>query len=393
MQVAEAEQPRRTLPIVSVVTFTGFLDTTLLVPIIALYAEELGAGIGITGLVVGLYSIVNTPANVFFGRLVDRLGHKLPLVFGLLGDALAMVFYSLCHLPLHLGLVRTFHGITGAVVGPATMSAIASYATAEREGRAMSVYGISIAAAHLVGFGVGGVMFSRLGHDWLFFFGAAMLVGGAGLGLLLPAGGGRIRVEPTETGGSIRIVKDLVRRKGLAVAYGSVFAQYFSFGGVVTLLPAYVSDIGMDAFHVGMLLTVFSVVFIIAQFPSGMLSDRAGRWLPIVAGLVLGIVSLALLPVPTRFPLLASVMVLYGLAYGLLFPSVSALVADHSHPDERGVATGIFHALLTAGVAIGAPVMGGIGELVGVRTGLMLTSVVMALALAMVVVIFPRRQS
>ena len=104
MNTVEAEQPRRTLPIISTVTFTGFLDTTLLVPIMALYAEELGAGVGITGLIIGLYSIVNTPANILFGRLIDKVGHKLPLIFGLLGDALAMVFYSLCHLPLHLTL-------------------------------------------------------------------------------------------------------------------------------------------------------------------------------------------------------------------------------------------------------------------------------------------------
>jgi MFS family permease len=388
--MAETNQPRRILPIISAITFTGFLDTTLLIPIIALYAEDLGAGIGITGLIIGLYSVVNTPANILFGRLIDKVGHRLPLIFGLLGDTLAMLFYSLCRLPLHLALVRVFHGITGAVVGPATMSAITSYATAEREGRAMSIYGISIAAANLVGFVVSTLMFDRLGHDWPFYFGAAMLFTGAGLSSLLPKERRAIRVSPTASGGGLRIVRILIRRRGLAIAYGSIFAQYFSFGGVVTLLPVYVSDIGMDAFHVGMLLTVFSVIFMVIQFPSGTLSDRIGRRLPIVIGLGLGIVSLVLLPVPTVFPLLAVVMVLYGLAYGLLFPSISALVADHSHPDERGVATGIFHALLTAGVALGAPVTGWIGEAVGVRTGLMLTSVAMVLALGVVVMLFPK---
>jgi MFS family permease len=303
-----------------------------------------------------------------------------------------MVFYSLCRLPLHLGLVRVFHGITGAVVGPATMSAITGYATAEREGRVLSIYGMSIAAANLVGFGVSGVMFSRLGHDWLFFFGGAMLFAGAGLSSLLPAGRGVIRVSPTQSGGGFGMVKTLVRRRGLVVAYGSIFAQYFSFGAVVTLLPRYVVDsLGMDAFHMGMLLTVFSGIFIIIQFPSGILSDRAGRRLPIITGLGLGIASLVLLPVPSVFPLLAAVMALYGLAYGLLFPSISALVADHSQPDERGIATGIFHALLTAGVAIGAPVMGWVGEVVGIRSGLTLTAVIMLLVLGMVTVIFPKR--
>jgi MFS family permease len=95
-----------------------------------------------------------------------------------------------------------------------------------------------------------------------------------------------------------------------------------------------------------------------------------------------------MLPLPTAFPLLAVVMALYGLAYGLLFPSLSALIADYSSSGERGVATGIFHALLTTGVAVGAPVMGWIGEAFGVINGLMLTPVVTALALCLVVMLY-----
>ena len=161
-------------------------------------------------------------------------------------------------------------------------------------------------------------------------------------------------------------------RKGLTIAYSSIFAQYFSFGGVVTLLPLYVKSLGMEAFHVGMLLATFAVMFILLQFPSGVLSDRTGRLIPTALGLLLGIVSLVALPFLSTFLLLLAAMVLYGTAYGLLFPSVSALVAERTVPEERGLATGIFHALLTAGVAIGAPVMGWVGEVWGVRLGLAL---------------------
>ena len=73
---------------------------------------------------------------------------------------------------------------------------------------------------------------------------------------------------------------------------------------------------------------------------------------------------------------------LYGIAYGILFPSISALIADHTISEERGLATGIFHALLTAGVAIGAPIMGCVGGMIGIKLGLVLSSGVMVLALA-----------
>ncbi|MBA7610917.1 Inner membrane transport protein YajR [subsurface metagenome] len=378
-------QAKQVLPIVSIVTFLGFLDTHLLIPIIALYASELEASPAIIGLIIGLYSLTNTPANILFGRLIDRIGYKIPLIAGLIGDALSMFLYSLSRLPVHLALVRVLHGTTGASIGPATMSVTAGYGGEGQKGRAMSFYGMSLATATLVGYGLSGILASRLGYKAVFLFGAAMLIIGAILSLWLPGsirqGSNRTKTSP---GGGFEKVKDLFKRKGLIVAYSSIFAQYFTFGGVVTLLPLYVKGLGMEAFHVGMLMAIFAIMFIIIQLPSGALSDRVGRLIPAVSGLGLGIVSLVILPSVTVFSLLAVAMVFYGTAYGLLFPSISALVADHTSPEERGMATGIFHALLTAGVAIGAPTIGWLGGMVGVELGLALSSGIMVLALVIV---------
>ncbi len=139
MNELKQPQARRVLPINSVITFLGFLDTHLLIPVMALYASGLGASVGIIGLIIGLYSITNTPANILFGRLIDRVGYKVPLIAGLVGDALSMFLYSLCRLPIHLALVRAIHGTTGGLVGPATMSVTADYSDKARKGRAMGL--------------------------------------------------------------------------------------------------------------------------------------------------------------------------------------------------------------------------------------------------------------
>jgi len=390
MNELKQPQARKVLPITSVVTFLGFLDTHLLIPIIALYAYKLDASVGIIGLIIGLYSITNTPANILFGRLIDRVGYKVPLIAGLIGDALSMFFYSVCRLPIHLVLVRAFHGISGGLVGPATMSITADYSDEARKGRAMGFYGMSLAAATLVGYGLSGVIASRLGYQTLFLFGAIMLTMGVMLSFLLPGKKKGSLTVKTSLGEGFNKAKDLLGRKGLTVSYCSIFAQYFAFGGVVTLLPLYVKNLGMGAFHVGMLLATFAVMFIILQFPSGALSDKVGRLIPTTVGLGLGIVSLTILPSLGTFPLLAVVMALYGIAYGVLFPSIFALVADHTIPEERGLATGLFHAFLTAGVAIGAPIMGWVGEITGVELGLALSSGAMVLALVIALITVKR---
>ena len=386
MNELEQPQSRRILPITSIVTFLGFLDTHLLLPVMSLYAAGLGASVGIRGLIIGLYSITNTPANIMFGRLIDRVGYKVPLIAGLAGDALSMFFYSLCRLPVHLALMRSFHGISGGLVAPATMSITADYSDSIEKGRAMGFYGMSIAAATLAGYGGGGFIVFRLGRRALFLLGAVLLTIGVVLSLLLPIdkkkSGMTAQASLSE---GLKQVKGLLRRRGLTVSYCSIFAQYFTFGGVVTLLPSYLENLGMEDFHMYMLLAIFAIMFIILQFPSGVLSDKVGRLIPTIGALSLGIVSVVILPSLVTFPLLAVGMSLYGIAYGMLFPSISALIADHTVPEERGLATGVFHALLTAGVAIGAPIMGWVGGVVGIQSGLALSSIIMVLALVMAV--------
>jgi len=377
-------QTGRFLSLASAVTFVGFLDTHLLIPVMALYASELGSPPWMVGVIVGLYSLTNTPANIFFGRLIDRVGHKAPLVAGLIGDALSMFLYSICRAPLHLSLVRVLHGITGGMVGPATMSVIAGCGSEEGRGRTMAFYGMSLAAATLVGYGLSGVLASRMGYQSVFFFGTALLIVGAVLSLWLPGGRRENREGESSSGQGFKKAKSLLRRRGLVVAYCSVFAQYFTFGGVVTLLPLYIKSLGMEVFHVGMLLATFAIMFIIIQFPGGRFSDKMGRRRPIIVGLSLSVVALVVMPSMATFTLLAAAMALYGVAYGALFPSISALVVDHSTPDERGLATGVFHALLTAGVAIGAPLMGWVGGMMGVELGLALNAGIMVLFLAVV---------
>jgi len=360
----------------------------------ALYAAELGVSVGMVGLIIGLYSIANAPANIFFGRVIDRVGAKVPLTIGLLGDALAMFLYSLCKVPFHLILVRVFHGISGGIVGPATMSIAAEQSSSQRRGHVMAFYGMSLATATLVGYVASATLASRLGYEFVFYAGSLMLISGAAATLGLPA---RIGRTLARTSDSLREelgeIVGLMKRKGLVASYSSVFAQYFAFGGVVTLLPLYMWGLGMGAFHVGMLLAIFAITFILLQMPSGALSDKVGRRVPVTVGLSLCVVSLAVLPTLETFRTLALVMVLYGTSYALLFPSISAIVVDYTTPDERGRASGVFHALLTVGVAIGAPVMGLVAETVGIKWGLALCGGAAVLALPVVLMALRQRQT
>jgi MFS family permease len=380
---------RWVVPLTSAITFLGFVDTHLLIPVIALYAAGLGAGIGTVGLIVGLYSIVNTPANIISGRLIDRVGYRSPLIGGLGGNLLSMVLYALARSPLQLAMVRVLHGVSGALVGPATMSIIAHHSLNERRGRSMSRYGMALASASLVGYPLSGVIASRLGLSAVFLVGAGLVGAGMLVSLALPGGSG-LPGGTQVRGGAIERIRALLTARQLAPAYAAMFAQYFTFGGVVTLLPAHVEKLGMGAFEVGMLLATFSAVFVFTQLPGGVISDSAGRRSPMLVGLACIMSSLLALPRMGSFGLLAAAMAVYGLGYGLLFPSASALVADGVEVGERGLAMGLFHALLTAGVAVGAPLTGLVAGHWGLAAGLLITPVPVAVAFVLCLILLSR---
>ncbi len=364
------------------VTLLGFLDTHLLIPVIALYAAALGAGLGTIGLIVGLYSVTNTFANILGGRLVDRFGYKAPLIGGLVGDAVAMFAYALCRLPWHLALVRAFHGSSGGLVGPATMSVVAKHTSSPRRGRAMGFYGMAIGTATLLGYGGGGIIASRLGYEFVFYIGGLLLLVATLLAGLMPreTGASSDRISWSD---SFKKVIELLTNRKLRLSYWAIFAQYFAFGGIVVLLPLYMTTLGMTAFHVGMLLAMFSLMFVLVQIPGGCLSDNIGRLRPAIIGLTLAVISVVTLPMVATFSLMVVIMALYGIGYGLLFPSISALIADFTTADEYGRATGIFHALITVGVSVGAPLMGWLAGFLGIRMSLSLSGAALLIALAM----------
>jgi MFS family permease len=264
------------------------------------------------------------------------------------------------------------------------MSATGRYAQSSGKAKAMSYYGIAIAAATLIGHGAGGALVTHVGYNFLFYFGAGLLCTGVVLAFLLPAGS-------TDTNNNISKpmrahCKDLVSlfsRGDLSVSYLAIFAQFFSFGGVVALLPLHVTSLGMEAVHVGMLLIIFSIMFIIVQFPAGNISDKKGRLKPTASGLILIFIALVLIPFSNSFATLAIALAIYGTGYGILFPAISALLLDEATDEEYGKVTGLFHALITAGVAVGAPVIGWIAAAGNLKIGLAMTPVAIVAALVL----------
>ncbi len=358
---------RRETAKVLAATMLGTVDTNALVPVIALYAQFRGADLFQIGLIVGLYSMVHAPANLLFGRLADQWGRKLPLNLGLLWDAASLFLYSLATTPLLLAFVRVSHGLGGGLVGPSSMSLIADAAPPERKGRAMALYGMSLAFAVLIGFGIAGPVVHRLGYAVLFYILAGGLLVGAAISFRIrePASARRTRRLDVA-----RLVRYL-RGPEASAGYAAIFSLYFVLGAFVTLVPLFLqSTLGYGPLEVGLSFFTFAALSLVLHYPAGVLADRYGPGLPALVGLGAIGVAMAFVPLARGIVGLAILMALFGVGHGFVFPTSSTLVTRGASPDQLGVVTGIFYAVLVTGVAVGAPTMAAVAYPADYGTGI-----------------------
>jgi MFS family permease len=392
-QVSQSGKKRQSLSLL-VATFIGTMDSNAMIPIIALYAVFLGSGELLVGLIVAMYSIVHIPSNIVFGRLMDKIGLRNPLIFGLSWDAFSVFLYSMAADPIHLLLVRSMHGIGGGFVGPSSMSIAAGMAPKGRKGRMMALYGIALAFSVIVGFMLSGIIVDRfggkLGYQMLFYVLSASLVIAVAFAATVkePKDSGRVKTKFVE---DIRNLLAILRRKMAQSSYSAIFCLYFAMGSFTVLVPLYMKGFGLTEVNVAMAFTTFAVLSLVVHYPSGWLSDKLGPKIPAMAGLVTIALALFLLPFFDTFFSLLPVMALFGVGHGLVFPSSSTMIVRSSSEDERGLSTGVFYALLVAGVAVGAPIAGFMADAYTIEMGIWVTAVASLIGSALVLGILRRK--
>lgn len=351
-------QSRFALLIVYAVVFVTFFDNHSLLPIIAPYAQSLGASVALVGVIVGAYSAVNLLGNLGAGYWMDRIGRKIPLVAGLVIVSSALALYPFATDPYALLGLRVVHGFGAALMSPASLAYIGDTASPKARGRAMAFYGAAIGLTVLIGPPLAGVLRDRFGYAYIFAMLSALM-----FLVVLPAflfigesltRTERARVHPLS----------LLKNRRLSLAYTSAFCLMFSLGGLIVFLPLTGQALQLTSARVGMLFASFALAAIIVQvLPLGRMSDRWGRERAMMLGLALIVLGLFALALMQQWETLMLAMFTYGIGFGCLFPAMTALIADETEPTTRGTASGMFTAVYSFGVTVGTSAAGALAWL------------------------------
>jgi MFS family permease len=163
------------------------------------------------------------------------------------------------------------------------------------------------------------------------------------------------------------------------VGVGTVFSLA-RFSEAFLLLRA--QALGLPIFLVPMVLVVMNVVYAVAAYPAGVLSDRTNRMTVLVFGFVLLIAADVILGFATGLMGVALGVVLWGLHLGFTQGVLATLVADTAPPELRGTGFGIFNLLGGAALLAASVLAGALWDMIGPKGTFLTGAVLTTLALA-----------
>ena len=158
------EKPR--LLLLFLTLFFVMLGFGIIIPNLAYYAEDIGATPTEIAVLMSIYSGMQLLFAPLWGRLSDKQGRKPAILFGLFGNAVALVGFGLAKSYVWLFIARGAAGVASAAVLPAVMAYVADVTTEEERGSGMGLMGAAMGLGFILGPALGGIMGS---HDMPFF--------------------------------------------------------------------------------------------------------------------------------------------------------------------------------------------------------------------------------
>ncbi|WP_347861694.1 MFS transporter [Salimicrobium sp. PL1-032A] len=340
-----------------------FMDTFVQLPIISPFALELGASEIMAGLIVGVYSFSNMFGNIIGGVGVDRLGRKKVLLFAMAAVFLLLLCYPLVKTAPQLLLLRFVHGVFGGILIPASFAIVGDLSRSHHGRASMAYTGAAIGIAAITGPAIGGIMAARSEIAYVFLFVAGLFFFAFILGWrFVPA---TLPEDKKETV-SLRGFTPLLRNRQVWLASIAAFSLMVSNGTLAFALPLQVERFGFSASLAGAFLSIFGITaLIIFITPLNRVYRRYASLSLVVAGLLLIGSSLLFLSFVSGGVWTALLMVVYGVGFAFIFPSMNEMIARSSEERERGKAYGVFYAFFSLGVVAGSSGAGVIEQWTG----------------------------
>lgn len=145
------------------------------------------------------------------------------------------------------------------------------------------------------------------------------------------------------------------------------FAAFFSSYLRIPVMPLLAAELGADPAQVGGINGAFMLTAGLLSIPAGLLADRTGCKLPIVAGVLATAVSSLLVTQCHQPGQMAAAYVIFGVGLAALSPGMLSLVADVVPAQRLGQAYGWYSTAIYIAMTVGPATGGYLAKVLGLR--------------------------
>lgn len=145
------------------------------------------------------------------------------------------------------------------------------------------------------------------------------------------------------------------------------FAAFFNSYLRIPVMPLFAAALGAGPAQVGSINGAFMLTAGLLSIPAGLLADRTGRKIPIVAGVVATAASSLLVTQCHQPGQIAAAYVLFGAGLAAFAPGMLSLVADVMPPERLGQAYGWYTTAIYIAMTLGPATGGYLAKTVGLR--------------------------
>jgi DHA1 family tetracycline resistance protein-like MFS transporter len=358
------------LPIFLVVLADVFA-LTLVLPLLAIYAEQFGATPLQATLLVSVFAACQLVSGPLLGRISDRVGRKPMLVVSQIGTLIGLLIMAGAQSLAVLFLARIIDGATAGNLSLA-QAYIADHTEPEHRSKSFALIGIAFGLGFFLGPSITGYLAGYGLRAPIYAAAALSLASIVCSATLLKNESPRARADDADLPGGRRLG---VEQWGAYARYfeqpvmAGLLAQFFLFAFAFATFtsgfalfaerrlswdghPFTPREIGMVFAYAGFLGILLQGGLI------GRLVARFGEPVLVSAGFVAMAVGYFLLGLTSTTGLLVVVATFVAFGQGVLRPTLTSLVSQLARRDEQGVVLGLSQSLTSLAQMVAPPIGG-----------------------------------
>ena len=305
----------------------------IVVPLLPVYAHNLGASGIYIGLIFGSFSLSRTFLLPYFGRYSDKKGRKPFIVVGLFAYTLVSLTFILANNVESLIGIRFVQGIASAMIMPAVQAYVGDITPDGREGFTMGLFNMSMFLGLSIGPLIGGIIHDRFSLDTSFAAMGFLALAGFLLSLfLLPP----TKSEPVVNRGTEPLEwKRLLYDRDMAGLFLFRLAYAACIGVIWSFLPVLAdTEFSLSSSSIGILVMIGVFSSGMLHVPMGFLADRVNRKMMVIIGGLIISYAIFSFEWADSFNDLVVASLFFGLGGGVSTPALMALAVLKGNATE-----------------------------------------------------------